>query len=104
MNHIRPLALPLFHEARRGLTARHEDRWGDFGSALGELGHPAVQIPALVAFSAYSRWTEDEELHDLSEALASAYIINLAATTGLKLAANTRRPDEDVFNGKYGFP
>lgn len=88
----------------RADTARNPERWGKFGSSIGELGNPYVQVPAIAALAGYSRWKGDEELHELSETITSAYTLNLVATTGLKVAANTERPDRDENNGRYGFP
>jgi membrane-associated phospholipid phosphatase len=85
-------------------TGRHPERWGATGETLGYLGHPAVQVPAIVAVYGYGRLADDAGACDLSETLASAYLLNLGATTGLKLLVDTDRPDDDEFDGSYGFP
>jgi membrane-associated phospholipid phosphatase len=88
----------------RANTARNPQRWGQFGSGIGELGNPYVQVPTIAALAGFSRWSGDEELRELSDTITSAYALNLVATTGLKLASNTKRPDRDENNGRYGFP
>lgn len=93
-----------FDDRVRADTARNPERWGTFGSGIGELGNPYVQVPTIAALAGYSRWSGNEELRELSDTITSAYALNLVATTGLKLAANTKRPDRDENNGRYGFP
>ena len=85
-------------------TARHAERWGATGETLGYLGHPGAQVPAMLALYGYGRLADDAGACDLSETLASAYLLNLSATTCLKLVVDTDRPDQDEFDGSYGFP
>lgn len=91
-------------EQVRENTGRHADRWGSTGETLGYLGHPAAQAPAMLAVYGYGRLADDVGACELAETLGSAYLLNLGATTCLKLVVDTDRPDRDEFGGSYGFP
>jgi hypothetical protein len=87
----------------RDYTARHPERWGQFSNLLGELGEVQVQIPVLLSLYGYSLHEQDEELHDLSGSLISAFTIAGLSTLTVKGIANTDRPSDDWNGGKYGF-
>lgn len=85
-------------------TARHPQRWGDASEGIGYLGDVTVQLPALVGLYSYSLWDQNEELHDLSSTLISAYAITTTTTTLIKVAVDTERPSAEWNGGRYGFP
>ncbi|MFT5095107.1 MAG: hypothetical protein ACI93T_003954 [Porticoccaceae bacterium] len=85
-------------------TAQHPQRWGNTSESLGYLGNAEVQVPVLLAIHASSLMNEDEELHDLSTTMLSAYAINGLSTVAIKGVANTDRPTDRWNNGEYGFP
>lgn len=85
-------------------TAQHPQRWGNTSEFLGYLGNAEVQVPVLLAIHAGSLMNEDEELHDLSTTMLSAYAINGLSTVAIKGIANTDRPTDRWNNGEYGFP
>jgi membrane-associated phospholipid phosphatase len=91
-------------ERVRSYTARHEGRWGDTSKILGEVGYINVQIPALLGTYFWSLHTQNEELHDVSKTMISAFTINGASNLIIKAAANTSRPSDDFNGGQYGFP
>ncbi len=88
----------------RAYTAEHPSRWGSGGEGIGYLGDFTVQIPVLAGLYSYSLWDQNEELHDLSSTLISAYAVTTTATTLIKVAVNSDRPSEDFNGGKFGFP
>lgn len=88
----------------RDNTARHPERWGQFSNYLGELGEVQVQIPVLLSLYGYSLHQQDEELHDLSGSLISAFTIASISTLSIKGIANTDRPSDDWNGGQFGFP
>lgn len=85
-------------------TAQHPQRWGDTSEFLGYLGNAEAQVPVLLAIHASSLINDDEELHDLSTTVLSAYAINGLSTVAIKGIANTDRPTDRWNNGEYGFP
>ncbi len=85
-------------------TAKHPHRWGDASEAIGYLGDVTVQIPVLAGLYSYSLWDQNEELHDLSGTLISAYAVTTTATTLIKVAVDSDRPSEDFNGGRFGFP
>lgn len=85
-------------------TAQHPQRWGDTSEFLGYLGNAEAQVPVLLAIHASSLMNDDEELHDLSTTMLSAYAINGLSTLTIKGIANTDRPSDTWNNGEYGFP
>ncbi len=87
-----------------GTTTRHPRRWGKGSENLGKLGEPQVQIPVLLSLYYLSLKQQDEELHDLSGSLISAYTITGLSTLAVKGVANTDRPSLDWNGGKFGFP
>lgn len=88
----------------RAYTAEHPSRWGSGGEGIGYLGDFTVQIPVLAGLYSYSLWDQNEELHDLSSTLISAYAVTTTTTTLIKVAVNSDRPSEDFNGGKFGFP
>ena len=88
----------------RDNTARHPERWGQFSNYLGELGEVQVQIPVLLSLYGYSIHQQDEELHDLSGSLISAFTIAGLSSLTVKGIANTDRPSDEWNGGKFGFP
>ncbi len=93
----------LDDDVRRN-TAQHPQRWGDTSEFLGYLGNAEAQVPVLLAIHASSLINDDEELHDLSTTVLSAYAINGLSTVAIKGIANTDRPTDRWNNGEYGFP
>jgi hypothetical protein len=88
----------------RGNTARHPDRWGEGSKTLGRFGEVQYHLPVLFTLYGLSVHRSDDELHDFSTALISAYTINGLSTLAVKGIANTDRPS-DVWNGgMFGFP
>ena len=85
-------------------TAQHPQRWGNTSEFLGYLGNAEVQVPVLLAIHAGSLMNDDEELHDFSTTMLSAYAINGLSTVAIKGIANTDRPTDRWNNGEYGFP
>jgi membrane-associated phospholipid phosphatase len=83
---------------------QHPERWGEGTHVLGIIGEVQWQAPALVGLYAYSLWSQDEELHDVSGSLLSAFTITSVTTTVIKFVANTDRPSTDWNDGHYGFP
>jgi len=88
----------------RSYTAKHPERWGDAGEALGYLGDFSVQIPALAGFYGYTLWEQDEELHDLSTTMISAFAVTSTTNTIIKGIVNSDRPSDEFNGGRYGFP
>ena len=93
----------LDDDVRRN-TAQHPQRWGETSEFLGYLGNAEAQVPVLLAIHASSLMNDDEELHDLSTTVLSAYAINGLSTVAIKGIANTDRPTDRWNNGEYGFP
>lgn len=85
-------------------TAQHPQRWGNASEFLGYLGNAEAQVPILLAIHASSLMNDDEELHDVSKTVLSAYAINGLSTVAIKGIANTDRPSDTWNNGEYGFP
>jgi len=85
-------------------TAQRPQSWGDTSEFLGYLGNAEAQVPVLLAIHASSLMNDDEELHDLSTTMLSAYAINGLSTVAIKGIANTDRPTDRWNNGEYGFP
>lgn len=88
----------------RNDTAQHPQRWGNASEFLGYLGNAEAQVPILLAIHASSLMNDDEELHDVSKTVLSAYAINGLSTVAIKGVANTDRPSDTWNNGEYGFP
>lgn len=88
----------------RDNTARHPERWGRFSNSLGRLGEAQYQVAGLAALYTYSRLQHDEELHDLSHTLFSAFTLTGLSTLAVKGISNTDRPSDDWNGGQYGFP
>ena len=88
----------------RDNTARHPERWGRFSNSLGRFGEAQYQVAGLAALYAYSRWQRDEELHDLSHTMFSAFTLTGLTTLAVKGISNTDRPSDDWNGGQYGFP
>ena len=88
----------------RDNTARHPQRWGNGSEILGRVGDPRYQIPALLAIYGVSVRREDEQLHDFTTTLISAYTINGLSVLAVKGIANTGRPSDTWNGGQYGFP
>ncbi len=82
----------------------HPGRWGEGTHVLGKIGEVQWQAPALLGLYAYSLWSQDEELHDVSGSLLSAFAITSVTTTVIKFAARTDRPSTEWNDGHYGFP
>jgi hypothetical protein len=91
-------------EQIRDSTARHPLRWGKGSENLGKLGEPQVQIPVLLSLYYLSLKQQDEELHDLSGSLISAFTVTGLSTLVVKGVVNTDRPSPDWNGGKFGFP
>jgi hypothetical protein len=85
-------------------TAQHPQRWGNASEFLGYLGNAEAQVPILLAIHASSLMNDDEELHDVSKTVLSAYAINGLSTVVIKGIANTDRPTDRWNDGEYGFP
>lgn len=88
----------------RDYTARHPNQWGDGDKFLGDLGEPYVQAPVLAGLYFWSLKSQDEDLHDLSTTMWSAFTINGVSTVLLKVIVNSDRPTNDVNDGHFGFP
>ena len=88
----------------RDYTARHPNQWGDGDKFLGEMGEVYVQAPVLAGLYLWSLKSQDEDLHDLSTTMWSAFTINGVSTVLLKVIVNSDRPTNDVNNGHFGFP
>jgi hypothetical protein len=85
-------------------VARHPLRWGDGSKALGRLAEPQYQVPVILAVYAHSLRTQDEELHEFSKSLVSAFTISGLSTLAVKGIANTDRPSPKWNGGHFGFP
>ena len=85
-------------------VARHPLRWGDGSKALGRLAEPQYQVPVILAVYAHSLRTQDEELHEFSKSLLSAFTISGLTTLAVKGIANTDRPSPEWNGGHFGFP
>jgi hypothetical protein len=79
-------------------------RWGEGSKTLGHLADPQYQVPVIMAVYAHSLRTQNEELHEFSESLISAFTITGLSTLGVKAIANTDRPSPEWNGGQYGFP
>lgn len=91
-------------ESVRRYTARSPKRWGSGTDFFGEIGDVGVQVPVLLGMYYLSLRNQDEELHDFSTTMLSAFTINGLSTLAIKVAAQTDRPSDDYNNGEYGFP
>ncbi|MCA9041444.1 MAG: phosphatase PAP2 family protein [Planctomycetaceae bacterium] len=88
----------------RDYTQEHPARWGSGSEFLGTLAEPQYQIPVMLGIYGWSVYHQDEELHEFSTALISAYTVSSITTLTIKAIANTDRPSDDWNNGQYGFP
>jgi len=88
----------------RNNTARHPNRWGETSKTLGKIGEIQVQAPALAALYGYSLWTQNPELHELTDTLFSSFALAGITTVLLKAAVNSDRPDDSLNGGQFGFP
>ncbi|MBT6154463.1 MAG: phosphatase PAP2 family protein [Planctomycetaceae bacterium] len=88
----------------RNNTARHPERWGQGSKTLGNLGEVQYHVAAMLVLYGVSVKRGDDELHDFSSALISAYTINGLSTLAMKGIANTSRPSDDWNGGAFGFP
>lgn len=79
-------------------------RWGEGSKALGHLADPQFQVPVIMAVYAHSLRTQNEELHEFSESLISAFTLTGLGTLGVKAIANTDRPSPEWNGGHFGFP
>ncbi len=85
-------------------TARHPNRWGEASKTLGKFGEVTIQAPALAALYGYSLWTQNPELHGLTDTLFSSFSLAGMTTVLLKAAVNSDRPDNSLNGGQFGFP
>lgn len=88
----------------RDHTARHPRQWREGDEVLGVMGDVFVQGPVLVGLYFWSIKAQDDELHDVTTTLMSAYAINGVSAVLLKVIVNTDRPSTEVEDGRYGFP
>ncbi len=88
----------------RNNTARHPNRWGEASKTLGKFGEVTIQAPALAALYGYSLWTQNSELHGLTDTLFSSFSLAGITTVLLKAAVNSDRPDNSLNGGQFGFP
>jgi hypothetical protein len=88
----------------RNNTARYPQRWGNGSETLGDVGDARYQVPVLLAIYGVSVRRDDQELHEFSTALISAYTINGLSTLAIKGIANTGRPSDAWNGGQFGFP
>jgi len=88
----------------RAYTAPHPVRWGDGSRVLRQFGEFTYQIPVIAGVYGWSLWTQDEQLHEFSRALVSAYTISSLTTMALKGITDTQRPTDRYENGRFGFP
>jgi membrane-associated phospholipid phosphatase len=85
-------------------TAKHRNRWGNGSTFLGNIGDAEVQIPILLGVYYMSLRNQDEELHDFSTTLLSAFTINGLSTLAIKVVTDTDRPSDTYNDGRFGFP
>jgi PAP2 superfamily len=100
-------ALALREEADgevRRYVAERPLRWGNSSRVFRQFGEYTYQTPVLAGLYGYSLWTQDEELHNFSSALISAYSITSVTNTTIKVIADTGRPTDRFENGRFGFP
>jgi hypothetical protein len=100
-------ALVLRNEADdqvRRHTAKHAKRWGKGSDFLGAIGDVGVQVPVLLGMYYMSLRKQDDELHDFSTTMLSAFTINGLSTLAIKVAADTDRPSDRYNDGRFGFP
>ena len=88
----------------RERTRRRPERWGEFTNVLSTSGEAPVQWPAVLGLYGYSLYSQNSELHDLSQTLLSALSVSGVTTVLLKGIANTDRPSGNSNNGQFGFP
>ncbi|MDA1013677.1 MAG: phosphatase PAP2 family protein [Planctomycetota bacterium] len=88
----------------RTSVARNPERWGNTSNVLGRFGDVQYQLPILGAIYGYSLLEQDEELHEFSKSMFSAYAITGLSTVAIKGIANTDRPTDDWNGGMFGFP
>lgn len=93
-----------FDSSVRSYTAEHPLRWGEGSRVLRQFGEIQYQIPAILAVYGWSVWQQEDQLHEFSKALISAYTITTVTTLAIKGATNTQRPTDTYQNGHYGFP
>jgi len=85
----------------RGRTKGHR-QLGDADEPIQLLGHPGVHFGAAGVLWLGSTLTKDMETHEFSQALAQALAVNGLTTIALKVAANTRTPDDERFGWPSG--
>lgn len=88
----------------RDYVEDHPQRWNHSSKMLGYVGEVQYQVPVLLGVYGYSVYSEDEELHELSKALLSAYAITGLTTLTVKAIADTERPSREWNDGQFGFP
>jgi hypothetical protein len=88
----------------RDYVEEHPKRWGNLSDGLGIMGEAQYQIPVLLGVYGYSVYSSDDELHNLSQAIISAYTLTGLSTLTVKAIANTDRPSDEYNDGNYGFP
>lgn len=88
----------------RAYTAGHPLRWGDGSRVLRQFGEFTYQIPVIAGVYGWSLWTQDEQMHEFSKSLISAYTISSLTTVALKGITDTQRPTDRFENGRFGFP
>ncbi|MCA9068913.1 MAG: phosphatase PAP2 family protein [Planctomycetaceae bacterium] len=88
----------------RHYVEEHPQRWSHSSKMLGYVGEVQYQVPVLLGVYGYSVYTEDEELHELSKAILSAYSITGVTTLSIKAIADTERPSQEWNDGQFGFP
>ncbi|MFN0050785.1 MAG: phosphatase PAP2 family protein, partial [Planctomycetales bacterium] len=88
----------------RSYTAEYPLRWGTGSQVLRQFGEFGYQVPVLLGVYGVSLWTQDDQLHEFSKAVISAYTLTSITTVLIKVAADTQRPTDQFQNGEYGFP
>ncbi len=90
--------------AVRSHSLRHPNRWGGASKTIGKFGDITVQLPLLFALYGYTLRQQDDELHDFTRTLFSAYTLTGLTTVTLKAAVNSDRPSDRWNGGQFGFP
>lgn len=88
----------------RAWTARHPKRWGDGSEILSLIGNTEIQVAFLLAMYGWSYYQEDEELLEFSRLMSRSMTVAGLSAVAIKLIAQTERPSDSWFGGKYGFP
>ncbi|TWT44293.1 PAP2 superfamily protein [Phycisphaerae bacterium RAS1] len=73
---------------------------GDFDEPVQILGHPGFHFAGTGVLWLSSALTKNAREHEVAKALTQALAVNGVSTILLKVAANTRTPDEE----RYGWP